>query len=189
MENGWWKNLKPGDTFETVPVGFGVADGSLNEAMAELTKYRRAIRRENDDDKKLNIVFNDYMNCLMGDPIESTEKEIIDKAAEMGCEYYCMDAGWYDKGYWWDRVGEWKESPERFPNGMKSVCDYAKSKGLVMGLWLEIEVMGVECELAKHFLMIGLSAVMENAISIINVIYWILEIRKFENIAVKLQTV
>ena len=149
MENGWWKNLKPGDTFETVPVGFGVADGSLNEAMAELTKYRRAIRRENDDDKKLNIVFNDYMNCLMGDPIESTEKEIIDKAAEMGCEYYCMDAGWYDKGYWWDRVGEWKESPERFPNGMKSVCDYAKSKGLVMGLWLEIEVMGVECELAK----------------------------------------
>ena len=60
-----------------------------------------------------------------------------------------MDAGWYDKGYWWDRVGEWKESPERFPNGMKSVCDYAKSKGLVMGLWLEIEVMGVECELAK----------------------------------------
>ena len=142
----------------------------LNPAAAVLTRYRRKVRRPNTDDEKLNVVFNDYMNCLMGDPIESTEKEIIDKAAEMGCEYYCMDAGWYDKGYWWDRVGEWKESPERFPNGMapkspacagklsksvasspssSSACDYAKSKGLVMGLWLEIEVMGVECELAK----------------------------------------
>ena len=47
------------------------------------------------------------------------------------------------------RVGEWKESPERFPNTLKAVCDYAKEKGMVMGLWLEIEVMGVACELAN----------------------------------------
>ena len=85
----------------------------------------------------------------MGDPTEEKEKAIIDKAAEMGCEYYCLDCGWYDKGFWWDRVGEWKESPERFPNTLKAVCDYAKEKGMVMGLWLEIEVMGVACELAN----------------------------------------
>ena len=59
-----------------------------------------------EDDEKLNVVFNDYMNCLMGDPTEEKEKAIIDKAAEMGCEYYCLDCGWYDKGFWWDRVGE-----------------------------------------------------------------------------------
>ena len=66
----------------------------------------------------------------------------------MGCEYYCLDCGWYDKGFWWDRVGEWKESPERFPNGLKSICEYANSKGMKMGLWLEIEVMGIACKLA-----------------------------------------
>jgi len=148
-EHGWWKNLKPGDTFTTVPAGFGVADGDVNEAMAELTEYRRKIRRPNEDDEKLNVVFNDYMNCLMGDPTEEKEKAIIDRAAAMGCEYYCLDCGWYDKGFWWDRVGEWKESPERFPNTLKAVCDYAKEKGMVMGLWLEIEVMGIACELAN----------------------------------------
>lgn len=147
-EHGWWKNLKAGDTFTTVPAGFGVAAGGVNEAMAELTEYRRKIRRQNEDDEKLNIVFNDYMNCLMGDPTEEKEKAIIDKAAAMGCEYYCLDCGWYDKGAWWDRVGEWKESPERFPNTLKAVCDYVKEKGMVMGLWLEIEVMGVACELS-----------------------------------------
>lgn len=149
-EHGWWKNLKPGTTFTTVPAAFGVVCGDISDGAAALTLYRRAIRRPNADDEKLNVVFNDYMNCLMGDPTEEKEKMIIDKAAAMGCEYYCLDAGWYDKGYWWDRVGEWMECPERFPNGLKSVCDYAKSKGMVMGLWLEIEVMGIACELASR---------------------------------------
>lgn len=149
-EHGWWKNLCPGTTFTTVPAAFGVVCGDISEGAAALTLYRRAVRRPNRDDEKLNIVFNDYMNCLMGDPTDERERMIIDKAAEMGCEYYCLDAGWYDKGYWWDRVGEWVESPERFPNGLKSVCDYAKSKGMVMGLWLEIEVMGIACGLAAE---------------------------------------
>ena len=148
-ESDWWKNLNPGETFTTVPAAFGICIGDESEAIAELTKYRRMIRRTNEDDKKCNIVFNDYMNCLMGDPTEQKEKEIIDKAAELGCEYYCMDCGWYDKGFWWDRVGEWKESPERFPNGLKSVYEYAAAKNLKMGMWLEIEVMGTECELAS----------------------------------------
>ena len=85
----------------------------------------------------------------MGDPTTERELSIIDKAAELGCEYYCLDAGWYDDGFWWDRVGEWKEASGRFPGGLKEVCDYAHSKGLKMGLWLEIEVMGVACELAN----------------------------------------
>ena len=149
QEHGWWLSLKPGQSFTTVPAAFGVVKGGTDEALGALTRYRRRIRRPNKDDEALHVVFNDYMNCLMGDPTEENELAIIDRAAEMGCEYYCMDAGWYDKGFWWDRVGEWKESPERFPNGLKSVCDYVRSKGMIMGLWVEIESMGVKCGLAK----------------------------------------
>lgn len=149
-EGHWWKNLKPGESFTTVPAAFGVVRGGVSEATAELTQYRRAIRRLNQDDLKLNVVFNDYMNCLYGDPTEEKEKAIIDLAASLGCEYYCIDAGWYDKGHWWNRVGEWKESPERFPSGLKSVMDYARSKGLKPGLWIEMEVMGVSCPLAQQ---------------------------------------
>lgn len=148
-ETQWWKSLKPGESFTTVPAAFGTCIGGPSEALGEMTKYRRQIRRPNVDNQKCNVIFNDYMNCLMGDPTEEREKAIIDRAAILGCEYYCMDCGWYDKGPWWDRVGEWKESPERFPNGIRSVADYARSKGMKMGLWLEIEVMGIACELAK----------------------------------------
>ena len=149
-ESMWWKNLKPGQRFTTVPAAFGVMRGDESDAVAALTRYRRKIRRKNKDDENCYVIFNDYMNCLMGNPREENEKQIIDKAAALGCEYYCMDCGWYDKGPWWDRVGEWRESPERFPDGMKVVSDYVHEKGMKFGLWLEIEVMGTACELARQ---------------------------------------
>ena len=148
-ESFWWKNLKPGQSFTTVPAAFGTDVGGIDEAIGQLTQYRRLIRRPNPDDEHLYVVFNDYMNCLFGDPTEEKDKMIIDRAAALGCEYFCLDAGWYDDGPWWDKVGEWRESRKRFPNGLKTVYDYARSKGLKMGMWLEIEVMGTECELAK----------------------------------------
>ena len=148
-QTAWWKNLKPGQSFATVPAAAGATIGGIDEAVAQLTGYRRRIRRPNEDDERLYVVFNDYMNCLFGDPTDEKERMIIDRAAALGCEYYCLDAGWYDSGMWWDRVGEWRESPERFPHGLKAVYDYARAKGLRMGMWLEIEVMGTACELAK----------------------------------------
>ena len=81
----------------TVPVSVGSTAGGFDESMDELTKYRRAIRRVNDDNKNLKIIFNDYMNCLFGDPTTGKEIPLIDKAAEVGCEYFCIDCGWYSK--------------------------------------------------------------------------------------------
>ena len=148
--NHWWKNLQPGETFLTVPVSVGTAAGGFDEAMGELTKYRRAIRRVNDDNENLKVIFNDYMNCLFGDPTTEKEIPLIDKAAEAGCEYFCIDAGWYSAGYWWDGVGEWLPSKERFPGGIKEVTDYIRAKGMIPGVWLELEVMGIKCPKADR---------------------------------------
>ena len=149
IQSQWYKVLNPGESFESVPVAVGVAEDNFEVAMGELTKYRRLIRRPNRDDEELPVIFNDYMNCLFGDPTTEKELPLIDAAAECGCEYYVIDAGWYAPGEWWDSVGEWKESKERFPNGIKEVTDYIRSKGMVAGVWLELEVMGIECEKAK----------------------------------------
>ena len=47
VQSHWFKNLAPGESFESVPVAVGVADDSFEKAMGELTKYRRMIRRPN----------------------------------------------------------------------------------------------------------------------------------------------
>lgn len=142
-DNHWWEELEPGESFTSVPVSFGVASGGFEESVAELTHYRRAIRRKNEDNELLRIIFNDYMNCLWGSPTTDKLLPLIDAASEVGCEYFCIDAGWYAPGEWWDGVGQWLPSSERFPQGIKFVLDYIRSKGMIPGLWLEIEVMGI----------------------------------------------
>jgi len=149
VQSHWFKVLKPGESFTSVPVAVGVADADFDNAMGRLTLYRRKIRRPNEDNEKLPVIFNDYMNCLFGDPTTEKELPLIDAAADMGCEYYVIDAGWYAPGQWWDSVGEWQECRERFPGGIREVTDYIRSKGMVPGVWLEIEVMGINCEKAK----------------------------------------
>lgn len=150
VQSHWFKTLKPGESFESVPVAVGVGCDDFSVDMGELTKYRRLIRRPNEDNENLPVIFNDYMNCLFGDPTTEKELPLIDAAAETGCEYFVIDAGWYAPGEWWDSVGEWKECIERFPNGLKEVTDYIRSKGMVPGVWLELEVMGIQCEKAKN---------------------------------------
>ncbi len=150
VQSHWFKHLAPGESFTTVPVAVGVAENNINTVFANLTRYRRKIRRPNADNVNLPVIFNDYMNCLFGDPTTEKEIPLINAAAEAGCEYYCIDAGWYSAGPWWDRVGEWQESRERFPGGIREVTDYIRSKGMIPGVWLELEVMGIECDLAKR---------------------------------------
>lgn len=142
-DNHWWISLAPEQSFVSVPVAVGAVAGGFEQAVGQLTAYRRRIRRPNADNRDLRIIFNDYMNCLWGSPTTAKLLPLIDAAAEAGCEYFCIDAGWYAPGEWWDGVGEWLPSSERFPEGIRYVLDYIRSKGMVPGLWLELEVMGI----------------------------------------------
>ncbi len=147
-ENHFLKRLAPGKKFISVPCAVAFSE-TFEETIQELTKYRRAIRRKNTDNEHPSVIFNDYMNCLFGDPTTAKEIPLIDAAAEAGCRYYCVDCGWYDDGYWWDGVGEWRPAPGRFPGGLQEVLDYIRQKGMIPGLWLELEVVGINCPLAK----------------------------------------
>lgn len=147
-ESHWFKNLNPGEHFESVPVAVGSVAGGWEEIAEQLTKYRRRIRRPNLDNETLAVIFNDYMNCLWADPTTEKELPLIEQAAEVGSEYFCIDAGWYDEGYWWDGVGEWYPSNKRFPGGIREVLEAIRERGMIPGLWLELEVMGIKCKLA-----------------------------------------
>ena len=150
--NHFWKTLAPGESLTSVPISFGVANGGFNEAVAELTKYRRAdLRPECKANERLPVIFDDYMHCLGGDATEEKELPVIEAAARAGAEYYVMDAGWYAGlgERWWSAVGEWRESPDRFPRGLSFLTKKIRAEGMVPGLWLEIEVVGVDCPLVK----------------------------------------
>ena len=145
-----WKQLKPGETYQSVPVAVGCVMGGFEDAVEEVTKYRRvACIKPHADNENCSVIFNDYMNCLFGDPTTEKELPLINAAASAGCDYFVIDAGWYAERNerWWDMVGMWQPGNSRFPNGIEEVLDSIISKGMIPGLWLEIERAGIKSPL------------------------------------------
>ncbi|GAA2319765.1 hypothetical protein GCM10009853_092340 [Glycomyces scopariae] len=146
----WTRRLEPGDAFTTVPATVAAGD-DFEDALAALTDHRRAARRPHPDNAAMPVVFNDYMNTLLGDPTTAKLLPLIAAAAGIGAETFCIDAGWYDdSGDWWPTVGEWLPSTTRFPGGLGEVVDAIRAAGMVPGLWLEPEVIGVNSPMADR---------------------------------------
>ncbi|MFE7764098.1 alpha-galactosidase [Streptomyces sp. NPDC057438] len=148
----WQHVLTPGAEFHTVPaVLVHAGSGGLDAAFGELTDYRRGIRRDHPDLRALPVIYNDYMNTLMGDPTTERLLPLVEAAGAAGAEVFVIDAGWYDDDAqgWWDAVGAWEPAPRRFPGGLPEVLDAVRAHGMTPGLWLEPEVVGVRSPLAR----------------------------------------
>lgn len=142
----WVQRLEEGQSFTTVPASATFARGDYQQAIGEMTLQRRALRESlRTGPREAVVVFNDYMNTLFGDPTEEKERPLIEAAGKLGVEFYCIDAGWYSnlEGAWWDTVGKWQPSPDRFPSGLGALTDLIRAHGMTPGLWLEPEVIGV----------------------------------------------
>lgn len=153
-EHQWAVTLLPGESFTTVPAAVAVVPrGGVDAVAAELTQYRRRIRRTHADNVALPVVYNDFLNCLMSDPTTEKELPLIAAASALGVEVFCIDAGWYDdeNGGWWDSVGEWEPSIKRFPDGgLGGLIAKIRDAGMKPGLWLEPEVVGSRSRLAER---------------------------------------
>src|SRR5450432_4245979 len=85
LHSSAWKGLKPGESYETVPVAVGCVHGGFSDAVEALTRYRRvACQRPHKNNSQCPVIFNDYMNCLWGDPTEAKELPMIAAAAKAG---------------------------------------------------------------------------------------------------------
>ena len=69
------------------------------------------------------------------------QKQFIDGYVDhnLGLDYWWMDAGWYPCGGDWYHTGTWKCDRRRFPNGLREISDYGRSRGVGTILWHEPE--------------------------------------------------
>lgn len=168
LEHAWAIDLQPGTSFTPVAASVTLvqsprqtaaevyagrvgSDGAATAIGKALTTYRRAVRRPHEDNRELPVIYNDFLNGLMSDPTTERVMPLVEAAADIGADIYCMDAGWYDdeQGGWWDSVGEWKASTSRFPGGLDQVMQAIIQKGMRPGLWIEPEVIGRRSPLAE----------------------------------------
>ena len=66
----------------------------------------------------------------------------VREAAELGCEYFTVDAGWFGEGAssWGNAIGDWRENTAGALCGrMRELADLVRESGMHFGLWLEPE--------------------------------------------------
>ena len=151
-DHSWSVELKPDESFTSPSTTVGVSRGGWQSAMRSLTQARQSRRVDHPSFRSRPIVFNDYMNAIHGDPTEEKLNPLIDAAGAAGAEIFCIDAGWFDDGetWWWDSLGDYRVSSRRFPRGIDVVLDRIRERGMVPGMWLEPEVIGVRSPLASQ---------------------------------------
>ena len=67
--------------------------------------------------------------------------QFIDRYREerLGLDYWWMDAGWYWNKTGWPNTGTWEVDTNRFPGGLRPICDHAHAGGQKTIVWFEPE--------------------------------------------------
>ncbi|NLX12263.1 MAG: hypothetical protein GXY44_01235 [Phycisphaerales bacterium] len=67
--------------------------------------------------------------------------KLAEAAADLGCELFTLDAGWYGNNKDWGRaLGDWTVNRERLPEGIEPLAKRVRELGMKFGLWVEIEI-------------------------------------------------
>jgi len=138
--------LAPGETLALPQVLFYTFRNKLDMDCWKLHRwYHRYHGR-----KRFPIVYNTWL-YKMDNFTPDDIKQQIPVAAELGMEYFVVDAGWFGvKGKWFHTAGDWIESPDSAMEGQLSViADQVRSHGMKFGLWFEIERGGKESQIIQ----------------------------------------
>lgn len=139
--------IAPGETVITPAVHLGLLQADLDGCVQALHEHlRRSVLRPQIPERTLLIGAG---RVVEGDL--AWMKHEIDLAAEIGCDYFMVDAGWYGmKPYSWSTtVGDWNVG-SWLPQGLQGLRDYIHGKGMLFGLWMEPESVGGDSVLARE---------------------------------------
>lgn len=161
--------IAPGETVHTPVIHLGYLKGDLDGCVQAMhTHLRRSAIAKPPEDRGYLVQY-DHGGMGMGywvgerqDRPEESEAQLMkeaDIAADLGCEVFILDSGWnsgrprsdvlYDTS---SVIGTaWLPDPILFPQGLKPLRDSVREKGMLFGLWVEPEAIGLDGELAaKH---------------------------------------
>lgn len=102
----------------------------LNTTVSDYVRLHMGIRLNQIAEKPV-FIYNTWQPFLHNIN-EKLIFELADAAAECGVEEFIIDDGWQDS------YGDWGIDKAKFPNGLKPVFDYIKSKGMKPGLWISL---------------------------------------------------
>lgn len=127
---GWVYELPAGQTYTSAKAVYGVVRGGFESAVRALTDYKR---RDSAVPPAVKVTFNNYMNCCWAQPDAQRLLPLIDRAAALGAQRFCIDDGWAVPG-------TWDPLEEKFgAYGFDGIIRCIREKGMEAGVWFEFE--------------------------------------------------
>lgn len=145
------QTIESGEEFRTPSVFCGIARGLGNMSRMMNRFAVRHILPENFANESLPVLYNSW-EATEFNVSEKGQLELAKTAAEIGCELFVMDDGWFstrlsDKA----GLGDWEVNRDKFPNGLKPLIDGVNALGMDFGIWVEPEMVNPRSELyEKH---------------------------------------
>ena len=140
----WCKTIAPGESMIAPAATVACVHGGLDDLCDRLTATQsRAVDLQPAVEQDLPIVFNEWCTTW-GDPQHDRVVAIADRLKGTWVKYLVIDAGWYktEVGDWGNGHGDWVPSAKLFPNGLPAIAKAIRDRGLIPGLWFEMETVG-----------------------------------------------
>ena len=140
----WFKTLQPGESFPTPEAILTTVAGDLDALCHRLTAAQeRPIQNVPAVETGLPIVFNEWCTSW-GRPTHENMLRLADRLKVSPIKYLVIDAGWYAPlgGEWATAQGDWIPNSTHYPQGLAATAEAIRQRGLIPGLWFEMEVTG-----------------------------------------------
>jgi alpha-galactosidase len=140
----WMKTIHPGERFEAPPAFVSCVRGGLDDLCDRLTRLQqRPLSSQPEIEQDLPIIFNEWCTTW-GDPSHERLCRLADRLKATPVRYLVIDSGWFkrDDTDWSSGHGDWIPSGKLFPDGIEATAAAIRERGLVPGLWFEMETVG-----------------------------------------------
>lgn len=152
--NGWGlrHQLSPGTNLDLPAVLVSCQEGDLNRATQRLHDARRAAKSS---PLPIPVQFNSWYP-QPGEPHVEQMVGLAHRAANVGCQTFVLDAGWYTtthedpKEDWWTRTGDWVVNSRLFPSGLTELSHHVRALGMGFGIWFEPEAASPNSTISRE---------------------------------------
>ena len=143
--------IEPGETVETPRTHILCMRGDLDSVIQALHEHiRREVLPPPVPGRDMRVEAN-HRGYIVDHESESGIDQEIDLAADAGAEMFVIDAGWFgpEPNRWGENVGDWYAGTW-LPHDVNPIREHARQKGLLFGLWVEIESIGSASNLRRQ---------------------------------------
>lgn len=142
--------LNAGEKIITPKVRIAVTSGTVEDCNRKLTRYQNKAYNEVNKEE-FPIIFNEFCSSW-GAPDEDNVLKRASVASELGCDYFMIDAGWYNSPMENPdlTIGDWQVNKEKFPKGLSYIKDELSKLSLKLGIWFEFENCGQDSKIYNN---------------------------------------